>query len=99
MSDVIQICVPLLIVLLIAPVGQRVCTPLRGEEVHGRPNIEEMCRRPSDYVDRILRGTKPGELSIQRPHKFDFALNMRTAKALRLTIPQSVLTRVEQVIR
>jgi len=61
--------------------------------------IEEMCRRRSDYVDRILRGTKPGELPIQRPQKFDFALDMRTAKAPHLTIPQSVLTRVEQVIR
>ena len=63
------------------------------------PNIEEMCRRPSGYVDRILKGTKPGDLPIQRPQKFDFALNMRTAKSLHLTIPQSVLARVEQVIR
>jgi putative ABC transport system substrate-binding protein len=63
------------------------------------PNIEEMCRRPSGYVDRILKGTKPGDLPIQRPQKFDFALNMRTAKSLHLTIPQSVLARVEEVIR
>jgi len=63
------------------------------------PNIEEMCRRPSGYVDRILKGTKPGDLPIQRPQKFDFVLNMRTAKALHLTIPHSVVARVEEVIR
>lgn len=63
------------------------------------PNIEEMCRRPSGYVDRILKGSKPGDLPIQRPQKFDFVLNMRTAKSLHLTIPQSVLSRVEEVIR
>jgi putative ABC transport system substrate-binding protein len=63
------------------------------------PNIEEMCRRPSVYVDRILKGSKPGDLPIQRPQKFDFVLNMRTATALHLTIPQSVLSRVEEVIR
>jgi ABC-type uncharacterized transport system substrate-binding protein len=63
------------------------------------PNIEEMCRRSSGYVDRILRGTKAGDLPIQRPQKFDFALNMKTAKSLHLTIPEAVLARVEQVIR
>jgi len=63
------------------------------------PNIEDMCRRPSAYIDRIVKGAKPGELPIERPQKFDFVLNMRTAKSLHLVIPQSVQSRVEEVIR
>jgi putative ABC transport system substrate-binding protein len=62
------------------------------------PDPGETFRRAASYVDRILRGEKPAELPVQMPTKFEMAVNLKTAKALGLTVPQSILLRADEVI-
>jgi putative tryptophan/tyrosine transport system substrate-binding protein len=62
------------------------------------PNVPDLFRFAADYVDKILRGAKPGDIPVEQPRKFDLIINLTTAKALGLTIPEAFLLRANEVL-
>jgi len=70
-----------------------------GGLMHYGADIAESCRRLAYFVDRILKGAKPADLPVERPMRFEFVINLQTAKKIGLTIPQGTLMKATKVIQ
>jgi putative tryptophan/tyrosine transport system substrate-binding protein len=69
-----------------------------GSLLYYGPNVQNLFRRAAELVDNILRGTKPADIPVEQPTKFDLVINLKTARALGLTVPPTLLAIADQVI-
>jgi ABC-type uncharacterized transport system substrate-binding protein len=69
-----------------------------GSLIFYGPDIADLFRRAADFVDKVLRGTKPADIPVEQPTKYDLVINTKTAKALGLTVPQTLLVAADEVI-
>jgi putative ABC transport system substrate-binding protein len=69
-----------------------------GERQRYAPDLVDLSRRAAIYIDKILKGVKPGDLPVEQASKYELVINLKTAKTLRIMIPPSVLLRADQVI-
>ena len=81
------------------PVSEKGPGATAGGLISFGPSIPETTRHSAVFIDRILKGSKAGDVSIEQPTKFELVINMKTAKALGLTIPPSMLARADEVIQ
>ena len=77
--------------------GLRESVELGGLISYG-PNFPDLFRRAAEFVDKILRGTKPGDIPLEQPTKFDLVINLTTAKTLGITVPDKLLAVADEVI-